>query len=280
MNASSSSSSSQNKINIPEHRKKFIETLVGRCFKDSTGQDYEEGKPNIKKVENREKFYDLFLITFTNYNQLKMYPRKWLLENESDLTKSELEYLATVCVMGNHQLMAYFSKETGLSPPMFYLYLTLLTYTDTEPPTNISKNLFPNMKLPDGSVIPHKMKEIADDIIRLYEETKPEIEKELKKNFKEDELKVDGYDIYPNPYVFFVYPEIYSKMAKEIEDNFWKNNNTEQLEKCVLLRYLQEMTELYRKAYQFQQKFGNALMDYINKNKLSKDEIETILKTG
>lgn len=263
---------------ISEQSKNYVETLVKRCFKESTGQDYVEGKPNIKRVDDREKYYDIFLITYTNYNWLRKIPERWKLPEERNLTNDELEYLCQVCDVGNQQIIAYFNKETGYAPPMFFLYLTLMTYTDTEPPTNISKITFKDMKLKDGTIMVNEMRTIMDKVVEIYERMKPLVEKELEKNGGKVDEKINNIPVFPNPYIYFIYPEIYSKMKKTIIDDFWKNNTTQQLETCKILEYLNLMEEQYKKAYQHQEKFNNAVTEYIKNNKLSEAEIKGILE--
>ena len=67
-------------------------------------------------------------------------------------------------------------------------------------------------------------------------------------------------------------------MLTNLEEGIWTTGETSLLETCKLRVYLIEMLDLYKKAYQYQQKQNQYLEEYIKKNQISKEELERIEK--
>ena len=258
---------------LSERRKEYIHKLIGKVFKASTGEEYVEGKLFTRSYPKRTEAYDMYFITFTNYNQLKLLPSKWIDENDPELNENEKKYLTQVCNSGNNLIMVHFNNQTGYSPTMFMVYYCLWTFADSDPQTNISVSLFPKGK--DGQ--PNEMKIIVDNVIDTYLKMKAGVDIEINKNFpnKSDRM-IDEYPIFSDPYIYFVYPEIYSKMAVNMENEFWKNAQTEEIGKCQHLQYLKEMGVLYKQAYRVQQEHNKIIEEYVKKHGLSKEELEKI----
>ena len=127
------------------------------------------------------------------------------------------------------------------------------------------------------------MKTVADDCINIYNQYKQDAIKEITDSIKEDQLSEDKLnekveEIYPHPYVYFVNPEFYEKFIKTWDETIWKNMETNLLAESALYKYLSELKEKYVVAYRFQQTQNKEFLDYINKNGLTKEELEKFNK--
>ncbi len=257
-------------LNITEKRKEYVESLIARAFELSTNEKYVHGREIKKVYEKLDEEYGVFLLTFNNYNKLKLVPSICMREGEQNLSKDEHAYLAHVVSVGCTQMMAYFNHKHGYAPCMFLLYYIFWVHYQTDNTDNITKQVFKENDV---------MFNIANKAINLYTSLKDEILKELKTEQSskiEKEFKID--EIFPTPYIYFVYPNLYSKLLKNFEDGLWENQQTSLLETSKYRLYLAEMKQLYIEAYQFQQKQNQQLQEYIKKNQLSKEELEAIDK--
>ncbi len=256
-------------LNISDRRKEYIEKLCDKCFTMSTGEKYDKSKNKvlIKNYEKLSEEYAVFLLTVNNYNKLKQIPKAFMSAGDQELSKDEHAYLARVCDLTCLQIMNYFHSKHGYSPAMFMLYYIFWIFYETDEKNNIASSVFKEAN--------HPLRIVAEKAINLYVSVRPDVISELEKQSAQEKKEYKVEQLFPSPYIYFVYPNLYSNIITNIEEELWKQAQTQYLE-SKYLNYLKEMKQLYIQAYQFQAKQNQLLQEFEQQNQISQEEIAKI----